>query len=321
MTNGKIIDLIDSNYPFTVESVEEAPRQFVAETFVIKANNGEKYFVKVTNKPSFVSEIVLGLPALHELHNLGVDFINYPITTKTNAYYIKELSDLVVLYNYIPASQTYDYDLQTFGELTAKIHQISSKVKSPVPFETFIYKYTEIMERALSFQMSSKKLNELITLHSDMLHNHYIIFEKICKKQQEINHEGKFVVTNGDAPGNVLAKSRTELFITDWDDLRFANQERDLWFLDHEADFMQGYRKVFPEFKINLLNKYFCVLNYFFNSCAQYMNEIETGVDAITNIESAYSDKHLAGLSGFLNLKDSWISRYLVGIDDFVGKA
>ena len=46
----KIIYLILQNYAISVKDIIPGPRQFVAETYIVTAENNEKYFIVKKNK-------------------------------------------------------------------------------------------------------------------------------------------------------------------------------------------------------------------------------------------------------------------------------
>ncbi len=80
MIHSKLNKLLSHHYNLRVESIVDAPRQFVAETFFIKTDSNT-FFCKVVEKPLFINGIVDSLPALANIHELGYKKINYPIPT------------------------------------------------------------------------------------------------------------------------------------------------------------------------------------------------------------------------------------------------
>ena len=55
------------------------------------------------------------------MHDKGIKLITYPITSK-DGLYVQLDNTLIVLFNFIPAEQSYDYNMYEFGKLTATIH-------------------------------------------------------------------------------------------------------------------------------------------------------------------------------------------------------
>lgn len=79
---NKYLDAILNEYGFSGLQVLKAPRQFVAETYILKDADDRMYFCKIVDKPMFVPKIVGGLPVLEEMRRRGLTRINYPIRTK-----------------------------------------------------------------------------------------------------------------------------------------------------------------------------------------------------------------------------------------------
>jgi len=99
----KLKNILSENFDISIRSIKNAPRQFVAKTYVIEANSGEKYFCKVIDKSLFIPSMIKSLPVLQNIHQLGFERINYPLLTKLGGLYVMHNSALVVLFNYIDA--------------------------------------------------------------------------------------------------------------------------------------------------------------------------------------------------------------------------
>jgi thiamine kinase-like enzyme len=92
-------------------------------------------------------------------------------------------------------------------------------------------------------------LRKVLREHESEIHHYYKALQKLmvlCKQQQF-----EMVITHGDAGGNVLVKSPTDLYIVDWDEILLAPRERDLWVSDGNADFIKGYKSIFPGYRPN----------------------------------------------------------------------
>ncbi len=309
--------LIQTAYGFSQLEVAEGPRQFVALTYILTADAGQKFFCKITTKPVFITQVKNSLPSLRALHDAGCESICYPISTQTGELYVMADDALIVLYNLIDWPQSYEYDTHSFGKLTAQIHSFSPKViarvDQPPLFQTK-YEHLATLQRWLFNTEVSIKLSPTSTKVDDQLHSIVArnrnllikLFDRFQHHLQTVQLSSQdLVITNGDAPGNTLVKSRTELFIIDWDELLFAPAERDTWFFINHPDFFNGYASVRPGFTPNPDLHRLCVLTYFFNSVAHYIHEIETDTDP------AQVQTHLKGLAGFLDPATSLITPFI----------
>ena len=97
----------------------------------------------------------------------------------------------------------------------------------------------------------------------------FLYLARLCKQEPY-----KLVITHGDIATNVLVKSPNDIYIIDWDELRIAPAERDLWMIDEHPEFIQGYKSVRPGFIINRNMRGFCILQYYFERMMHYFSEI-----------------------------------------------
>ena len=106
--NSEIRTAIEAHYDLTLQKCVPAPRQFVAETYILTDTQGRHYFCKCVDKPLFIPDIIKSLPIVEAMFAQGVDWIGYPIRAAGTLHMF--LGDtLVVLFNYIPAPQSYEY--------------------------------------------------------------------------------------------------------------------------------------------------------------------------------------------------------------------
>jgi spectinomycin phosphotransferase len=301
---------IRESYALDITSYAPAPRQFVAETFILSNQQGDSYFCKIVDKPVFIAQIIASLPALDAIHALGFERIGYPIRTRSGALHVLAEQTLIVLFNYIDAPQNYTYDEYAFGTLTGQIHRLTPQVRVDMPRESFGEGAQEYFERVLGARSThsddavTQALHGLLAQHKAALRAYYAIFLEVAATCRA--DPGTFVITHGDAPGNVLVKSADDLYIIDWDDISLAPAERDLWFLDARPAFMAGYRSVYPGYQIDARARTFAILSYYFNSLTHYFNEI------LPAHADEYRRSHLATLAEYLDPARSWIAPYLL---------
>jgi len=275
----QIKQFIEQEYGITITNCVDAPRQFVATTYILTISSGEKYFCKIVDKPLFIPHLIESLPILKQLHQQGFDRINYPIATKKGNLYLRQNNLLIVLFNYINALQNYDYDLFTFGQLIASLHQTTSQIDLVMPKEDFHYQYEGIFENQLNQLLTNQSndqilisLQTLLKKYQTELKHDYDNFMKLSRKFQQ--SDLKMVITHGDPGGNTLVKTPTDLYLIDGDDILLSPQERDIWFFADHPDFLKGYQSIFPNYQINQeLYHYFAYKRYF-QDLVEYFAEI-----------------------------------------------
>jgi len=279
MMRMNLKQLLKHNYGFSVNSINDAPRQFVAETYFVETDH-EKFFCKVISKQLFIPAVIDSLPVLNKMHELGQNRINYPISTLKGDLSVTDNGSLVVLFNYIDAPQSYDYDNFTLGKLLAEIHQLSEQMNAITPKEMFRFKHADIFEKKLEelVQLKSSNVTEqtasalLQENHEDLIRL-YKVFRNISLTCQK-SDDWQMILTHGDAPGNILVNSPTDFYIVDWDDILFAPSERDLWFLLDKQDFIRGYQSVRHDYEVNELSARYYLFSRYFNDLIEYWAEI-----------------------------------------------
>jgi len=265
-------ELLTSQYGFSIKSIVDGPRGFVGETHIITTTQGEKYFVKKVKRSELVEGIIKGLPVLNELQKLGIENVNYPIPTKDGSLYILEDNSIIVVFSYILGSATFNFNKPKFFKLLASIHTITPQVKTPLRKETFDISYKDKVEAYMDLGLNrepkdqiERETNKGMNKHTEELHNYWMEFVQLAEKCE--TKQGSFVLTHGDAAGNVVMDLRGNVYIVDWDEIMLAPPERDNWFhLDPIAKitFLPEYRKYVPKytpdkefFKYYLYNRFF----------------------------------------------------------------
>lgn len=269
---------IENYYDLKILKCTTAARQFVAETYLIEDTKGNQYFCKLVDKPLFIPGIIKTLPVVEEMHSKGIDRICYPIRGAEGLYFFVD-STLVVLFNYIPASQSFDYNPFTLGKLLAEIHLITPKITIQDPKEEFEFTNQSLFDEQFEGVLASKssdpviqEFKKLLHLHEDEVRHFKALFQRLCKLCKE--EADTRVLTHGDAATNVLVKSSDDIYIIDWDEMRLAPAERDLWMSDERPGFMEGYKSIRPDFSVNKNMRSFCILQYYFESMLYKFAEI-----------------------------------------------
>jgi len=276
--DDKIKLLIKDRYGFQIQSIVDAPRQFVAETYIIESSN-QKYFCKIITKPLFIPHVLDSLPILKGIHQTGFDRLNYPISALNGDLYQYQNNVLIVLFNYIEAPQSFEYDNYALGKLIASLHKITPPIGIFLPEENFSYKYQNEFENQLTQILIVNhedkiviSLQKLISKYETEMKNDYDNFIKLSQKLKETKQAK--VITHGDPGGNILVKSPKDLYLIDWDDILLSAPERDTWFFQDNLKFIKGYQGVFSNYSPNPKLNHFFTYKRYFEDLMEYFTEI-----------------------------------------------
>ena len=311
MNRSSLKAILEAQYGFTVRSLEPAPRQFVAETYYVDVDSGQRYFCKVVEKPLFVESIQVGLPAIAELQSLGYENACFPLARKDGALSVLEDGHLIVLWTYINAPQSYDYDLFTLGQRIAEVHALTAKLTSEVPVERFVFKHADLFEEQFEWTLESgdssllhKEFQSVMRAHEAEVRGFYDQLKALSQALNAADYE--MVFTHGDIGGNVLVKAPKHLYIVDWDENRLAPKERDLWTLWQQSGFLEGYRSVRPGAGVDEPARRYSILVYFFYALLHYFREI---IDGPTE---PHRRRMLTDLDAYF---EGWIRPYLDSLE------
>ncbi len=255
----KLEEIIARHYGFKIDNITPGPRGFVALTYIIDTPNA-RYFAKVIKISRYSENIEAGLPALQELRESGIDQINYPIPTSDSRLSVTFDGNMLILYNFIDGEWTFDYDFEAYVALLAKIHQTT--IRTPLIREQFdispvvnaLRRELDDLENLAYTNSHQRKLQEIINEYR------YELVADLAKFDALIRHLQRdttipFILTHGDAPGNILQASSGKLYMIDWDDMMFAPRERDTWFHigtnQATAEFLLIYQRYFPSYQID----------------------------------------------------------------------
>jgi Ser/Thr protein kinase RdoA (MazF antagonist) len=284
-------EIISRNYGFKITNITPGPRGFVAETYIIDTSN-ERYFAKVVKISRYSENIEAGLPALIELHEAGFDQISYPIATIDQQLSVKFDGSILTLYNFIEGEWTFDYDFEAYVALMAKIHQTT--IRTPLIREAFditpvmnaLRRELDDLEKSTYTNPHQRKLQDIINEYRHELAADMANFDAIVRHVRQTNIP--FVLTHGDASGNILQASSGKLYMIDWDDMLLAPRERDIWFHvgtnQATAEFLPIYQRYFPSYQVD-------ASLFAFYLYKRYFEDVEGWCDKILDAETP-DDEH-----------------------------
>ncbi|HEX3049279.1 MAG TPA: aminoglycoside phosphotransferase family protein [Aggregatilineaceae bacterium] len=226
-----------------------APHGFVAETYYVDSASG-RYFAKFVKPSLGAVTIAPSLPLLRELKQLGVDQITYPIPTTDGQLSVPLGGALFILFNCVAGDWVFDYPFEPYIRLLAEIHHLSDRIQSPLLRETYELAFMDDLRAyckrlwtgAFDQEQEKALATWAVDCRDDLLRTMHVAKETIKQLQSS---EHVFVLTHGDAPGNIMYDGK-QIALVDWDMVMFAPRERDTWFHRHDARFLPLYRQFVP---------------------------------------------------------------------------
>ena len=298
---------LQTHYPIKIDSIQPAARGLVAETFLATSHTGQRFFVKVNAKPYFKNRLRQSAPAHAALADTLGRGVNQPIATLTGAWLSVYGPAIVTISKYVDAPNNEQYDTAAFGRLIGQIHQATTRITTPMQHVT-TFEHDAIWRQLMTrvYHPSSEpwhtQLTERMQPWRTLIAEHYDYLNELQRDYP--HHPHRWVITHGDAGGNVVANNATDLTIVDWDYLALAHPERDLWVFRDDEPFWRGYLEVMPNYQRDAYQLQLAAYRQYFDYMVFILCEIY--------LSPAYADRQ-PHIDNLLSLFDetNWIQRLL----------
>lgn len=285
-------------YDIVPVSIGDAPRGFVAETFDVRAGDGQRYFAKLLPLWADAAAVLGGLPVLEELHTLGIDTVSRPVRTCTGELSVTLDGRTLVVFAFVEGrgGRSVAHAFAPYVALLARIHQATTRVQTTVPREQFHLPWAATFERVFPQVVREPLVTAPQAATQRLLHRYQEQIERDWATLLALAQSCRAAVwtpqlTHGDALGdNVIAGDDGRLYLIDWDGLLLAPAERDAWFFLHEAGlstaaflghdaaevmaFLPLYQQVFPAYRPDPLRYRFYLFMRFFQDLLDYLVNI-----------------------------------------------
>ncbi|MBL8118218.1 MAG: phosphotransferase [Anaerolineae bacterium] len=269
--------IISLNYGLANVHLSPAPRGFVAETYYVDSDSG-RYFAKILKSPLDIQSVLASLPVLHELHQMGIEQITYPILTRDGQFSISLDNRLLVLFNYIEGDWIFDFPFEPYVELLARIHQLSDQIQTPLPHETYDLWFMDDLHAFCqklwngSFDHPQEQRTAQWAVERQPVIQHAIMTIQDTAARLQTSHR-PFILTHGDAAGNILYDGK-QVYLVDWDAIIFAPPERDTWFHRHQHHFLPVYRQFMPDYQFDPTAYRFYLYKRYLEDAVGYFDKI-----------------------------------------------
>jgi len=264
----RLRDFIEENYPLRPTAITPAKRGYYGETWRIECDEG-CYFAKLVYG-YHTARYQESFAVIEHLCAHGIDSISRIVKTRAGALYTNFDGGILGLFVWIEGENREDDGTKPREyRMLATIYTVDPSGLS-IPREDFSARaadkffgqWARVTDAAILALLESKR-DEIEQSARRLRH-----FSQRCA-----GDESGFVITHGDAGGNVLVHEN-EYHIVDWDIPLLAPPERDAWFLMHLPWAMREFQKALRQNGIHYTLRperlaYYCYHMYFY-----YLNEI-----------------------------------------------
>lgn len=278
---------LKSQYSFKVRNITPAPRGFVAETFFLETDHGNK-FLKIFDNYRLSQYVIPSLPVLDTLYAKEINFISKPVKTTSGGYHFIYDEKLHILFDGIEGKQSYEFDHIQYFNLLSEIYIVGRNIEvSEEIIEDFKItcfeeypKYRDIFLNYEGVEEEELLMREILRENKSDLNRMWIRFNQLCKECKDIVTD--FYITHGDGPGNIML-SKDKMYLVDWDDLKKAPLERDAWFHYHNKDDLKKFINIMRSKGIDFVpnNK---LIDYYLYK--RFFDDITDNLEVILNTDN-----------------------------------
>lgn len=271
-----LIETLEAEYEFCIYNITPAQRGFFGETWKIVTDQGA-FFVKIDYWKYHQESYRKSLFTVAYMKACGVHCIPELLLTKDGCVYCEYQEGLVSVSEYIEGENREDYPLQDLFEKLAEIYKLESQ-DLDLEIEDFTIKvYDQYVELKNQLNISDSIC--------EILDNNIKLIETYRQSLQWISENitydvDAFCLTHGDAGGNCII-SEFDFHIIDWDSVKIAPIERDVWFFICDEKNIELIERILLyngiSYKINELYLcYYCYYSFIYYITEYLRSYIET---------------------------------------------
>jgi aminoglycoside phosphotransferase (APT) family kinase protein len=304
----ELVAHLEQHFPLRIAHIAPAARGLVAETFVVTDHDQQRWFVKCCRNPLFKAHVVASAAGHHAIAQVLPALINAPLAPHHGVGVSRWGTSIVSVSQFIDAPLTEQYDTRVFGRLIGHVHQSTPQIQAPL--ERIAEFSHDALWRHLWRQANAggqapwqAELAIALRPYHELVATHYRTLTHL--QAHAPHHPHTWVVTHGDAGGNVIGHNDDHLTLIDWDYIALAHPERDLWVFQFDERFWSGYRDVVGPYQRQQFQLDLAAFRQYFD----YMVYILSEIYAPTCTDQA----RIAHIDNLLGLFDerNWIQPHL----------
>jgi len=285
----RLRDFIVENYPLWPAAITPARRGYFGETWRI-ACGADSFFAKLVHG-YHAARYQQSFAVIEHLYAHRIDCISRIVKTRGGALYCEFEGGILGLFDWIEGENREDDSTKPCEyQILARVYavdpaglEIAREDFSPRAADRFYEQWARVEDETILALLESKR--EDIGIGARQLRR----FAQLCRDDLS-----GFVITHGDAGGNVLVH-KNEYHIVDSDDPLLAPPERDAWFWMHRPWAMRAFHDALRQNGIAYTLRperlaYYCYHMYFY-----YLNEFLNTYFELGNVVSAPLSEYLDG--------------------------
>ncbi|MDD3242521.1 MAG: aminoglycoside phosphotransferase family protein [Eubacteriales bacterium] len=207
-----------------------APRGWYGETWRVNSAQGS-YFAKLISYPAKAAQFTRSLPVVRWMNDQGIDYISKPLEMRGGALSFVFQGAWAALFVFEEGEHTEEYPLEWLFTRLAGIYRLPIQ---DVEAEREVYT-GDMAERVATLARripgcgvpGAQRVLNLLRREKDALTHCAARLEQTARQCRQ--QPGDFHITSGDTGGNVILNGE-KITIIDWDHIRLAPVERDLWY-------------------------------------------------------------------------------------------
>lgn len=287
-SDNQLMDMLYAGYGIKARKLEFVDiGSFYAFTIIAETN--KKLFLKIYPKDQFLVPIH---PSIESLENMGntlnrfrnefdIQKISYCTPQNSGRYCFETEKLIFIVFEHIegihPSYSPNQLAADKLAEIFIQLHHVPTGKFPYLEKENFNIEYALGLSQWINHQVKIKdalyadSMLSLLDSHKEQLKASLSNLIKL--KDHYSKQQIPFVITHGDAHHYNVMQTNVDLWLVDWDGLKIAPIERDLWHYEN-APLIEYYCKQAPNYKIDRdLCRYY-QLQRFFEDSRYYLEQV-----------------------------------------------
>ena len=245
LTDDELLATLRSGWDLDPHQLRYAAVGFGSHHWILTERSGRRWFVTsdVVARPGSEARLQAALDTCYQLrHRAGLDFVVAPVHRPDGGLLGRVGRHLVAVYRYLECASARSPSTDELVAMIVAVHRVGS-VRDTTPVEDFM-----IMERgALSDALDpgrtpapgpyGRDFVELLDHHRGALERAFTDYDRLADRLRSDTTD--WVITHGEPkPDNTMITEDGPVLI-DWDTVRLAPPERDVWMTDAAETYQQ----------------------------------------------------------------------------------
>ena len=267
----KLKQTILEEYGFKIEKIKFIPKGDVGLSFVAQRKMKNKLFIKIYPSTRLtkisIQDLDFSLKVCYDFYTkCSLKNISFPLLTKTGEFKIDFESNPLAIFNFIEGKnqdnvKLSNKELVKVSELLAYVHKNTNRIElEKAPKEKFNIGFKDDLINGINLleqidRLDNKYKLKLAKLLIPMKKEIFRLLEKtvILSKTFRLK-ETDFVICHTDPiPQNLIINKNHDVFLIDWDGVKLAPKEHDLWFYlwENPTLFLTSYKNIYGNFTLD----------------------------------------------------------------------